>query len=519
MKNIIIILTLLISFFLYAEDEAPSSIELIIPTVIIEFEGQSEQVMELIVPDYDEIVLPDFEIYLTDPGEIPIEEIEFDLPLPGFVEYNYSEGSSFFSEGFLGLGVKNHLLGNISLFRLGEGLRFSLSFAHDGLDGFGQNDAGTGFFYRKEAFEGDFRNGDESFMISGSGSFKENEDGLQQLVSSYTSVINRLSSVELGLSGNDRFSWNGDLGLTIAEKILTGETPEIYDELVFSINGGLDWKKDWFSISLTGDYAYDLYNYLDISKNIIRSDLILGFSLDSIDISANAGVFWLPGNYPDYPFSISLAGASKDIFQYQTSGGYFIRNYLNYETWSTYSFFGAGDGIDKGLFWDGKITGSSFFNINFGIQWLYRNMENYMSVDLKSFDGTTGLFSIDNIQGNYLDLSPFVKLALPSGWSVLFGWDGQMLGDKDVLNPEHSVYSDVEYGNDVYGFNFSGEYSLVPFISIPVISMGVHYVISEGVELSFEGHDILGFFSQDRELWENYIDIGGTVTLVTKISL
>ena len=313
MKNIIIILTLLISFSLYAEDEAPSSIELIIPTVIIEFEGQSEQVMELIVPDYDEIVLPDFEIYLSDPGEIPIEEIEFDLPLPGFVEYNYSEGSSFFSEGFLGFGVKNHLLGNISLFRLGEGLRFSLSFAHDGLDGFGQNDAGTGYFYRKEAFEGDFKNGDESFMISGSGSFKENEDGLQKQVTSYTSIINRLSNVELGISGNGSFSWNGDLGLTIAEKTITGENPELYDEFVLSVNGGLGWKKNWFSISLTGDYIYDLYRYIDTSKNIIRSDLELGFALEPVDIFASAGIFWLPGNYPDYPFSISFAGAYKDI--------------------------------------------------------------------------------------------------------------------------------------------------------------------------------------------------------------
>ena len=519
MKNGIIILILVISFSLYAEDEAPSSIELIIPTVIIEFEGQSEQVMELIVPDYNEIVLPDFEIYLSDPGEIPIEDIDFDLPLPGFVEYKYSEGSSFFSEGFLGLGAKNHLMGNISLFRLGKGLRFSLSFAHDGLDGFGQNDAGTGYFYRREAFEGDFRNGDESFMISGSGSFKENEDGLQQQVSSHTSIINRLSSVELGVAGNGSFSWNGDFGLTIAEKTLTGVVPKLYDELVLSVNGELGWRKDWFSISLMGDYVYDLYRYIDTDKNIIRSDLELGVFLDSVDISATAGVFWLPGNSPDYPFKISLAGALKDILQYQTSGGYFIQNYLNYETWNNYSFFGAADGIDEGWFWDGRITGSSFFNINFGFQWLYRNMQNYMSVDLDSFDVTTGLFSFDNVQGYYLDLSPFVKLEFPSGWSMLFGGEGQMLGDINILNPVYSVYSDIEYTGDIYGFFFSGEYSLDPFEPIPAISLGINYSISEGVELSLEGTDILGFFSEDRTLWGNYIEVGGTIALVTKISL
>lgn len=522
MKNGIIILILIISFSLYAEDEAPSSIELIIPTVIIEFEGQSEQIMELIVPDYDEIILPDFEIYLPDPGDIPIDEIEFDLPLPGFVEYNYSEGSSFFSEGFLGLGAKKHLLGNISLFRLGEGLRFSLSFAHDGLDGFGQNDAGTGYFYRKEAFEGDFRNGDESFMISGSGSFKENEDGLQQQVSSHTSIIHRLSSVELGISGESGFSWNGGLGLTIAEKTLTGVVPKLYDELALSANGGLGWKKDWFSVFLMGDYVYNRlkeYNATMIDKNIIGSDLQLGFAFDTFDITAAGGIFWLTGNYPEYPFSVSLAGAFKDILQYQTSGGYFFRNYLNYETWSSYSFFGSASGIDEGWFWDGKITGSSFSNLNFGIHWLYRNMEKFMSVDLDSFDGTTGLFSLNSVQGNYLDLSPFAKLALPSGWSILLGWDGQILGDIDILKPVYSVYSDIEYTGDNYGFFFSGEYSLDPFVSIPAISIGINYSISEGVEISFEGTDILGFFSDDRTLFGNYIEVGGTITLVTKISL
>lgn len=519
MKNRIILLIFFTTFLLHAEDDAPSSIKLIIPPVVVEFEGKSDEIMELIVPDYDEIVLPDFEVYLSDPGEIPIDEIEFDLALPDFVEYSYSEGASFFSEGFLGLGAKNHLLGNISLFRLGEGLRFSLSFAHDGLDGFGQNDAGTGYFYRREAFEGDFRNGDESFMLSGSGSFKENEDGLQQQVSSYTSIIHRLSNVELGISGNGSFSWNGGLGLTIAEKILTGKSPELYDELVFSLDGDIGWKNKWFSITLLGDYVYDQYEYIDTGKNIISSDLKLGFSLDTVDISAVGGIFWLSGDSPFFPFSISLSGASGDILQYQTSAGYFIRNYLNYETWNNYSFFGHSDGIDEGWFWDGKIAGSPLSDMNFGIKWLYRNMDSYMSVDLESFDEITGLFSINSVQGTYLDLSPFIKLTSPSGWSLLFGWDGQILGDEDSFKPVHSVYSDIEYTRDAYGFYLSGEYSIDPFIPIPTISMGVHYAISEGVELSLNGNDILGFFSHDRMLWGQYIKVGGTVTLITKISL
>jgi len=543
MKNGIILLILIISLSLYAEDEAPSSTRLIIPPIVIEFEERSEQIMELIVPDYDEIVLPDFEIYLSDPGEIPIDEIEFDLPLPDFVEYSYSEGSPFFSEGVLGIGAKNHLVGNISLFRLGKDLRFSLSFAHEGLDGFGQNAAGTGYFYRRETFEGDFKNGDESFMISGSGSFKENEDGLQQEVSSHTSIIHRLSNIELGVSGSGRLSWNGSLGLKVAEKTLTGDTPALYDELVFLGRGGVGWRKDWFSVNLLGDYVYDKYDYIDTGRNIVTSDLQLGVSLAAVDISAVAGLFWIPGAYPDYPFSISLAGALRDIMQYQSSGGYFISNYLNYETWSNYPFFEASDGVDEGWFWDGKLVVSPFKEIDFGVQWLYRNMTSYLSVDLNldPFVPSTGLFGVDNKPGSYLDLSSFIKLGMPSGWSLSFGWDGQMLTDTDVLypapstwsfgwdgqiftninapRPVHSAWSEIRYTQDVYGIFLSGEYSLDPFIPVPDISMGIHYTISEGVVLSLEGDDLLGFFAEDQFSWEPYIETGGTVTLLTKISL
>ena len=95
-------------------------------------------------------------------------------------------------------------------------------------------------------------------------------------------MIHRLSNVELGISGNGNFSWNGDLGVTIAEKTLTGEIPELYDELVFSAQGGVGWKKDWFSINLLGDYVYDRQkenNVVKTDKNIVTSDLQLGVSL------------------------------------------------------------------------------------------------------------------------------------------------------------------------------------------------------------------------------------------------
>ncbi|MCK5153966.1 MAG: hypothetical protein KAQ93_06360, partial [Spirochaetales bacterium] len=292
MKKIIFLIIFSAAIFVYGEDNAPSTIELIIPPVVVEFEDRLEQIMELKVPDYDDIILPDFEISLPDPGEITIDGIDIDLPLPDFVEYKYEEKASFFSEGVLGIGDRNHLIGNISLFRLGQGLRFSLSFAHDGLDGFGRNAAGMGYFSRQEAFEGEFENGDESFMISGSGSFMENEDGLQGQTPSYTSVIHRLSNINLGVSGGNSFFWDGKIDLNLAGKTLSGEIPDSKEELLLSFHSGFSWQKDWFSLYLKGDYVFDRLSG-NTDRNIFNSDLKLGFSLNSLDLSVTGGLFLL----------------------------------------------------------------------------------------------------------------------------------------------------------------------------------------------------------------------------------
>ncbi|RKX88180.1 MAG: hypothetical protein DRP58_01110 [Spirochaetes bacterium] len=517
MKKIISLIIFNIAFYVYGIDEVPSSIELIIPTVIVEFEDDLETVMELKVPDYNDIILPDFEISIPYPQDMTIEDIDFDLPLPDLVEYSYIEKSSFFSEGILGIGSRNNLIGNISLFRLGKDLRFSLSFSHDGLDGFGKNPAGMGFFSRKEAFEGDFRNGDESFLITGAGSVIENEEGLQGQTSSYTSVIHRLSSFELGFSGSDVFSWNGKLGLNMAGKTLTGEIPLKSEELILSLDSKLSWQKKWFNISINGNYVFD--RLIRVNNNIFRSNLEMGLTLDFLDIAAVGGVFWYPGISPVYPFSFSLDGAFSEFLRYQSSGGYQVETYSNYDTWNDSPYSEVSAGINKGWFWNGQIVIPPFSNTELGLRWDYRFWDSLISTDPNEFDSSNGLFGVVTSQGNYLDLSPFIQVSLPWRLNLLFGWNGQVLSGKNLLEPVQSVYTEIIYNSDNYGFFITGNYSLEPFVLVPSLSMGINYTLTEGVVLSLEGEDVLGFFAEDRIKIGNYIEEGGTFSLLTKISL
>ena len=118
-----------LSFIVYAEEGVPSSVDLVLPPIIVEFNNKSESALNIEVPDYGNIVLPDFEVSLPEPGDIPINDISFNIPMPDLIEYSYSGKPSFFSEGILGIGDRNHLIGNISLFRLGQDFRvwFSVS--------------------------------------------------------------------------------------------------------------------------------------------------------------------------------------------------------------------------------------------------------------------------------------------------------------------------------------------------------------------------------------------------------
>lgn len=503
----------------YAEEATPSSVDLVLPPLIVEFENKSGKAPDLEVPDYGNIVLPDFEISLPDPGDIPINDITFNIPLPDFTEYNYTEKPSFFSEGILGIGDKNHLIGNISLFRLGKDFRFSLSFAHDGLDGFGTNDAGMGYFSRSEIFKGSFNNGDESLMLTGSGSFKEIEDGFQGQVSSYSSVVHRLSNVELGISGGEKISFDGSVSVNLAGKTLTGEIPVSDNESMLSLNGSASFNKGIFNSTLGAGYKYDKLSGLS-EKNIVNSDLKLGITLKSMEISASAGIFWIPGISPLFPYSITVDGAYEEKVQYHSSAGYLVKNYLNYDMWENYPYFAINSGTDKGWFWDNQITISPNQYTEIGFNSLYRFMESYMTLMPGSFNTLDGLFNLESISGSYLDVSPFLNISLQSGWNFSFGWDGQLFFDEEILKPVHSLTSEIVYERENTGFSLIGAYSLKPFSAVPSISMEIHYLISNGIVLSLEGTDILNYFSDDRFLTiGNYIEEGGKLTLLTKISL
>jgi len=238
-----------------------------------------------------------------------------------------------------------------------------------------------------------------------------------------------------------------------------------------------------------------------------------------LDLNLTGGIQWIPGSTVLYPFTVSLDGAFTKFFQYQSSAGYLVNNYYNFNAWKDYSFLELSEGIDKGWFWDGKFSLTPFDYIELSIRWAYSNMDSFMTMDPDSYNSINGQYSVSGFQDNYLDLSPFVNVSLGSEWGLLIGWDGQLLNTKNNLKPVHSVYSELIFNGDLFDFLITGNYSLEPLITIPVLSFGVDFPLTDGVTLGIEGGDILGFFTEDRTVIDNYISEGGNLSLLTKISL
>jgi hypothetical protein len=280
----------------------------------------------------------------------------------------------------------------------------------------------------------------------------------------------------------------------------------------------LSWHKKWFHISIDGKYVFGRLSGVS-DENIFNSNLEMEFSLSSLDISTKAGVFWIPGLIPLFPFSLSLDGVFDGFLQYQSSGGYLVRNYSNYEVWNDFPLTEASNGIDKGWFWKGQIIIPYQYHSELGFRWNYSYWDNLISIDPSGFSSSSGLFGVMSSNRNYLDISPFMKVSLLSQWNLLFGWNGQILADKKVLEPVHSVYTEIIYNSENYGIYISGNYSMYPFILVPSFSVGINYTLTEGVVLSFEGEDVLSFFTEDRIRIGSYIEAGGTFSLLTKISL
>lgn len=359
-------------------DSEPADPDIILPSILLEIEDLSIETIDAILPEEEELLPPEREVPLPDEEVMEVKEPApvTALPESGFDAVKTPSGASFAAEAILGAGYVNHILSQISFYKLGETPRYKLLFSHEMLDGFAFRDAGTGFNLREDSLEASIKGNLGKVESEVSGNFYEGEWGLQDQSEYYFSRIVRLidGTALFSMMPSDMFRLSANIQGTYTSMSLTGaETPEfdasyppaevvaggtaggelLFDSVTFGVSAEYRYR------NLLGSKDYELHRVL--AKTSISIELPLSFILSgNVGYFYNTDIPWL------IPFDISLSANPEQTFSFQLAGGYQVReNNLN-TFWKEYPFSGFPTSLpgsdtsilpdNHGWYWNGNMT-------------------------------------------------------------------------------------------------------------------------------------------------------------------
>ena len=308
------------------ETEAPEP-EVELPELTLSFEEGFSEVLPLVELDLDEALDPAAPEALQLEGGFEIRPGDLDLPMPAFDALPYGrDAAPLYGRGYIGFGSSNALRGEVEIATMGADPGFALSYLHSSLDGFGGNSPGEGFTFRREEVRGEAGyaglGGDAGF----SGSFIEEERGLQG-ESVFASVLRRSSSASLSYEYLPGSGWYA-AGSATAEgsyQNLTGADPEDVSHLTLTPRGevGYGWEK--LSLGLEGSYSLRTASGDDPLHYGVLSLALQSDPGPRLGLRARLGgaysseeEFRLPGN-------LRVSAGLSESLTAELEGGYFFR--------------------------------------------------------------------------------------------------------------------------------------------------------------------------------------------------
>ncbi len=525
-KLLLILLVISVVPFGYSEEEKPDSVTLEIPPVIVEIENEDHKELSINIPDVSDLVLPGFGLTLPDPADISVQELPFEtLPLPVLTATAPEHEGSFFSEGTLGAGNNNQLIGYLRLFKLGKGLKYSILFSHLGIDGYGTRDAGKGFFNREELFRGSVSNEGETVSYSGEGSLVERENGLQEQSSVYSSVVHRFREASASLKHmGGKWGWDISASVKGADRVLSGSTPFTTGTIILNPEARLIYENGPVELFLSGDYRMEYRKTEDRIFQDTSSTLGMDYHFPFLDINTEVSAKYLFNSGFAFPFSISLSGFAGDLFRFRSTGGLKIISYDNYSLWNTYPFAESREGTAENWFVSMDLRSDLSASISLSASGEWNLIYNYagFTADILP-DPITGLFTVP-VSREYenLSLSGGADIVIAKNGVLSVLWKGQFLSQTDPFEPLQLIEAEYRFGSGYPGISGSVNtwWPVYPMESIPGIGGSLSYNTGKGVSLVAEAKDILSLVSGgDRKLFGPYIDSSGELSLKIKISL
>jgi hypothetical protein len=341
MKKHVCILTLLLIYplsIMAQEGIEPEDPALLLPSVILEIEDLSEEILQIDLPEQEweppverEIPLPE-ETLLVEEPEIdfdlleppPEEETETDIPTPLFVE------------ALLGGGNVYHLICQISIYKLLDFPRYSFKFSHETLDGFDFRDKGSGYSLREELLNGNIRFQVSIMEIAIFANYEATERGFQGQ-GPFFSKIARLfnGGTDLLIKPKDTINLALNLESGYSTFLLTGAPKPDYNvrfppgEFFIKSRWDSDFQIKSVLLGFTAQYKFrnilgnDFFNL-----HRVLTEVSLSVELPYwLNIGGRVGYFYSKHTPYLFPFEISFWGTPLDFFSFRIKGGYFVTEY------------------------------------------------------------------------------------------------------------------------------------------------------------------------------------------------
>ncbi len=515
-----------------AQDIEPEEPGIVLPQMLLEVEDLSVESIDAALPEEQAPGAPEVAVPLPDEGELTIPEEAFSIPLPGQQEPEVLPAgeSSFYSEGVIGAGSMNHILGAVSLYKLGSEPRFRLQFSHEGMDGYGQRLAGAGFFHREDALGGSLSYEDPSLQLTTELEFLEQEEGLQG-IGDYHSATHRFvaGSGDLSYRVVDWFSLTAGFSGSGAGMVLSksGDAEQYSaSEARVSPRGGVIFTTPWGGIDLVASYDYrGLLGVQDSAAQTAGAALGVDATLPwAMYFEAQAGFSWL-GQQAGfrYPFSIALAGSIEEAVSYRIEGGYRVEQLSFAHLWKDMPLLGVGAPFTHHTGWytDAALTWllSRAFSIDGGVAY---DAFDHAVVPDSSVDPTTGLYTYQIRSLTSVTPSFGLTWKLRDVITLSTGWSWHML-DRMAYMPEQYAYLEFEVTEPAgrYGGGLFGEFSSYnDTVSLPELGASGFIRVSSGVQFSLEVTDVLApLLEEGRKTYGPYEEPGFRATLKTHISL
>ncbi len=479
---------------------APQDTEIVIPEMLLQIEELQVPQVSAVLPEEGELALGRMSVLLPGAEELYIDEAVFTVPLPGSVRP--LDSPSIFSSGRLGAGTSNHILGELSLFRLGTSPRFRLRFSHEGVDGYQFRDAGTGYFSNTNIIDGWFTGGTDRLSSEFEAAFSEEVHGLQGQSDFYSVGLRRtVGNAQVRFSPDPVFSlhagFDGGVATRIQSMSGTGPVPR---EQEFVVNPAVESRFGIRAVDLVVSTSYFL-RFLAAGDIPVYQDMdfLAGVDVEfpvSLSASARAGILWEPGAALRYPWSLALDILLGEALETRFAGGYRIERLTLADIWDVVPQAGINGAhalseLTADGQWYGSVSsrwsGPTGFAVAAGVDVVSHDAV----VDIRPYDVETSRFPI--VQRSMLSLIVNTNVSWRPDPQVQIqaGWTGRFI-DSTRLMPTGSVSAAIRLADVTERFSAGTQVrtDFFPAVTMPVVGLSGSFAPSDELEFSLELSDV-----------------------------